>query len=74
MNKIKDVEEFEICCDISSRMALFALVMSCDSNKEIENSFDAIALTLADCYPKDKLDSLVESYKHAAILAKNEGL
>lgn len=71
MAKMKDIQEFEICFDISSRMALFGLAMACTEN-EIDTLFEGTRQALQDVYGKEKVDKLIDQYKAAAYKLKND--
>lgn len=74
MSKKMNIEEFEICMDITTRMALFALSLA--ANKEtLPLLFDGIKTGLVDMYPKDKtelISKLVDQYKAAVIATSDE--
>ena len=69
MNLMKDLDEFTISADIVSRMALVALATACD-RKTIETVFEAISERLLQVYDKDKAGAMIEQYKKAALLIR----
>ena len=74
MNNIKDMDEFAMCADISTRMTLFAMAKAL-TPEEIEIAFSEInnSLTMQGGYEVGKLIPLTEAYK-AAVLQINAGL
>lgn len=74
MSKMESIEEFAICMDITTRMALIALAVSCDKEM-ISGSLDGIEVYLIDVYPDDKKDlvkSLISQYKDGALMLQKE--
>jgi len=78
MSQMNDVEEFAICSDIASRMAIFAMAKSC-TEEEINMAFNVIneALINEGGYDQDKVSSLTKQYKDGTIMLRkglNEGI
>ena len=74
MKSMKDMDEFVMCADISTRMTLFAMAKAL-TPEEIEMAFSEIneSLTMQGGYELKKLMPLTESYKNA-VLQINVGL
>ncbi len=68
MNQMKDLDEFAICTDISSRMALFALAYACDE-EAINEVMDAIKESLIEVYDEEKVSTLIKMYRESALAA-----
>lgn len=74
MNKMENISEFEICMDITTRMALMALAKAC-SEDEMGPVFAGIEIGLVEAYSDDKEDKIkefIQQYKDATILVKKE--
>ena len=78
MALMNDAEEFAICSDMASRMAMFAMAKSC-TEEEIEMAFNVIneSLINKDGYDPEKVSNLANSYKDGVIMLRkglNEGI
>ena len=68
MNNVKDIDEFAMCADISTRMTLFAMAKAL-TPEEIELAFNELnnSLTAQGGYEAEKLIPLTETYKDAVL-------
>ncbi len=76
MNKIKSIEEFEICMDVTTRMALIALSLV-SNDQQLPKIFDDIRDGLIDEYTGDKfiaelITKLIDQYKNASLILNKE--
>ena len=68
MNAIKDIDEFAICADLTTRMALVAMAKTL-TVEEVEFAFNQIntSLTMQGGYESEKLMPLTDAYKDAVL-------
>ncbi len=70
-NTMKDLKEFEICYDITARMALFALAKSC-SISETKVVFAFISEALSEIYDPEQVARLVAQHQETTLRLNKE--